>query len=98
MRLPTVQERLAALANHLAALRVGLDLAEVELRALAKQIPRRKLLKPRAAPTSQPYTPALARKIRAYARAHPDLGNTAIGNHFNVNQGRVTDALRGPRT
>jgi hypothetical protein len=93
-----VHERLATLANHLAQLRVGLDVAEAELRALASQIPRRKLAGPRAPATSARMTPALARQIRAYKKANPDLGNAAIGFQFNVNQGRVSEALRGKRT
>lgn len=42
-------------------------------------------------------TPALARKIRLYAAAHPRMSYRRIGELFNVGIGRVSEAIRGKR-
>jgi hypothetical protein len=55
----------------------------------------RKHVKPKTAPRSQRLTPKLASEIRRYTRSHPKASAQYIANHFNVNPGRVTDALMG---
>lgn len=47
----------------------------------------------RATPTSQPKTPELGEKIRAYKKAHPHLKQREIAQVFNVDGGRVSEAL-----
>lgn len=42
-------------------------------------------------------TPELAASIRAYAEADPTLSQRAIGEHFNVSSGRVSEVLAGKR-
>jgi len=41
--------------------------------------------------------PAIAQdqEIREYHKAHPGVAQTEIAKLFNVNQGRVSEALRG---
>jgi len=87
MRLPEVAMRLRELAA---------DLQCGELNELADEIGRR----PRgqqAPTTSVPMTDELRAKIRAMKRAEPQLSQAEIGRRFNVNPGRVSEALRGKR-
>lgn len=101
MRLPEVQatiERIAAelLMFHDAA---DLDRAADELRALARQIPRRPNGNLSKAPRhSRRMTPELAAAIRADHEAHPDDSMFTIGQRHGVNQGRVSEAIYGKRT
>jgi hypothetical protein len=48
----------------------------------------------RAKAKSQHMTPELAMKIKVYADNHPKLSLADIGRTFNVNAGRVSEALR----
>jgi hypothetical protein len=43
-------------------------------------------------------TDALRDAIRAYHVAHPDQPQTRVARVFNVNPGRVSEALSGYRT
>ncbi len=45
--------------------------------------------------TSTPMTPALARQILNYMQASPETSTREVAEHFNVNQGRVTEVLEG---
>jgi hypothetical protein len=45
--------------------------------------------------SSQTMTPELAKKIRAFFRANPTASQQQIANIFNVNSGRVNEALQG---
>lgn len=87
MRLPEIANRLRELAREH-------DLPE--LAELADEMKRRKPGS-RAAPKSVPMTPLLAQRIRAYKNAHPDMSHVEIGTHFNVNPGRVSEAVKGFR-
>lgn len=51
----------------------------------------------RAAPTRRSLTPALAAKIRSYARAHPRAAYHDMAERFHTNIGRVSEALFGKR-
>lgn len=42
--------------------------------------------------------PEVAAEIRAYHAANQNLTQSAIARHFNVNPGRVSEALNGKRT
>jgi hypothetical protein len=42
-------------------------------------------------------TPELKAEMAAFAKAHPELSQTAIASRFNVNPGRVSEALQGKR-
>jgi hypothetical protein len=87
MRLPEVASRLRALAIEL-----GCD----ELNELADEIGRRSP-RQRAPISSAPMTDALRAQIRAVKAAEPDLSQAEIGRRFNLNPGRVSEALRGKR-
>jgi hypothetical protein len=82
MRIPEVAKHMVAIAR--------------ELRVLARQLKRRPPIK-RAPNRSARFTKALAARIRRYVRRYPTMSNAAIGRHFNVDGGRVTDAMRGKR-
>ncbi len=88
MRIPDVQKRLEEIAEE-----KGLS----ELRTLAghlsRQSPRRK-----APQASEPCTDEKREKIRQFAFDRPTMTQVEIGRQFNVNQGRVSEALRGFRT
>ncbi len=49
--------------------------------------------KQRTSRQSATMTPELADEIRRYAIGHPNLSTQRIANHFNVNPGRVSEAL-----
>lgn len=82
MRLKEVQLRIDTIINELTVLR--------------QEISRRKPVR-RAPPSSTPMTPKLEVQIRAFARANPTWSFAKIGEHFNVNGGRVSEAVRGKR-
>ena len=45
--------------------------------------------------SSRTMTPELAVKIRHYFKTHPDMTQQEIANIFNVNSGRVNEAVQG---
>lgn len=53
----------------------------------------REKYKQRTSRQSATITPELADEIRGYAVRHPNLSAQRIANHFNVNPGRVSEAL-----
>jgi hypothetical protein len=87
MRLPEVAARLRELATELGC---------GELSELANEIARRPRGQ-RAPITSVPMTDKLRAKIRAIKEAEPDLSQAEIARRFDVNPGRVSEALRGKR-
>jgi transcription initiation factor IIE alpha subunit len=50
---------------------------------------------PRRPAASEPMTPEKAKAIRAYYTAYPMTTQQEIANKFNVNIGRVNEALEG---
>ncbi len=87
MRIVDIQARLRELAAS-----TGIT----ELADLAQQLKRRRPAR-RAATQSAPMSDELRRQIISHAGSHPDWPMHKIGQHFNVNQGRVSEALRGRR-
>ena len=83
--IPALRERLRELADE-----HGID----ELREIADKMYRRSHTR-RAPNKSQPLTPELAEAIRDYKETHPDAHQREIGEAFNVNPGRVSEALEG---
>ena len=81
MRIPEIRDELSEIASRLAV--------------LVKELERRR--GQRAPRNSTPMTDKLAVAIRAYKRANPDATQVDIGRRFNINQGRVSEALRGKR-
>jgi len=77
-------------------IRQRLYLIAIELDHLADELARRPARK-KAPRSSVPMTPDLADRIRDFAHRNPDWTENDIGAHFGVNQGRVSEALRGKR-
>jgi len=67
-----------------------------EMEVLHQELHRRPVVK-RADDSSEPMTPMLSAAIRVYAIENPDLTQMEVGKHFNVSQGRVSEAMRGKR-
>lgn len=88
MRIPEIRDRLRQLAGELAC---------PELDLLASELSRRPVRR-RAAPSSAPMTDEMRDAIRAYHRAHPDRPQVDVARVFNVNPGRVSEALNGFRS
>jgi hypothetical protein len=87
LTIPEIRERLFVLA-------VELDCPE--LAELAEGTKRRSPVK-RAPVTSRPMTPQLAIAVRAYQNSHPDMSQQEIARVFHLNNGRISEALRGYR-
>ncbi|MFN4278330.1 MAG: hypothetical protein ACK4FJ_18710 [Ferrovibrio sp.] len=85
MRIPEIRERLQLLAilHGIPELEVLAD--ELKRRSSGKRPPR----------VAQPMTPQLAQTIRQYAALNPDVPQYEMARVFNVNPGRVSEALRG---
>ena len=69
----------------------------IELNDISDQLERRPARK-KAPQSSVSMTPELREEIRAFALTHPDWTENDIGIRFDVNQGRVSEILRGKRT
>lgn len=89
--IPLARKELEDLAQSLDRDRpeMAKELRLIIAKHLVRQSPLRK-----ASTKSQPMTPELAEQIRCYASAKWGHSLTEIANHFNVNIGRVSEALR----
>ncbi|WP_341859065.1 hypothetical protein WKH79_12490 [Qipengyuania sp. GPGPB31] len=85
MNIPQVRKRLFEIAE---------ETNNEELAYLANEL-HQKQMKKKAPIKSDEFTPELAEEIRDFAAAHPKMHNQEIANAFNVNIGRVTDAMQG---
>lgn len=81
--IPQIRAQLRELADE-----HGLE----ELHELADETYRRSPIK-RASNRSVPLTPRHAEKIRKYVAKHPKLHQRDVAQKFNVNPGRVSEAL-----
>ena len=50
-----------------------------------------------ACATARPITPKLKREIRAYAKRYPSTPYRAVGAHFGVDGGRISEVMTGVR-
>jgi hypothetical protein len=87
LTIPEIRARLYVLA---------VELNCPELKELADATKRRPYLR-RAAPTAKRIGPMDAAMIREYAANHLDESLQSIAEQFGVNQGRVSECLRGER-
>jgi hypothetical protein len=94
MKIPEVANRIREIAEQVQG--VCPDEAN-ELLELADQLRRRPLAAPRAPATSTPMTDELAQDIRDFAEANPGMSHQEIAVEFNVNHGRVSEAISGKR-
>ena len=102
MRIPEIRKRLTEVADDLERTAETLEAEAADLRDRAAllrhyegQMYRRSF--PRAPNDSPPLTPALKRRIKAYAAAHPYATQSAMAKRFNVNAGRISETLKGVR-
>ncbi len=86
MRIPEIQAELN---------RLSVELNIPRLAELAVELRRRKAY--RAPNSSVRMSPILAKQIRDFARQNPDMTQSDMAVLFNVNPGRVSEALRGKR-
>ena len=88
MRIPDIRKRLEEIADE-----TGI----AELKTLSKHLTRRGAQ--RVAPVkSVPVDDAKRDEIRQFAMNNSAMSQAEIGRVFNVNPGRVSEALRGFRT
>lgn len=93
VKVPEIAKRLREMANKL---KISRPHEADELSQLADELKRRPS-GPRAPAISTPMTPELAQEIRDYVKAHPGLPQQSVAEAFNVNHGRVSEALKGKR-
>ena len=93
MKIPEVAKRMREIAEQIQNDYPNLS---SELFELADELKRR-FSGPRAPASSTRMTPELAEEIREYADANPNMSHQAIAEVFNVNHGRVSEAIKGKR-
>lgn len=82
---------------------IAQELRDLKLLSLARRIERivrykmKRASGPRAEPHRRPMTPELKKEILEYHRSHPKEAQDKIAERFNVNQGRVSEIIRGKR-
>ena len=91
MRIPDIAKALVEVAQER---HCPPDLAE-RILLLTEEMGRR--VGPRRPRQSATMTPQLAHQIRVYYYANRNLTQTAIARHFNVNPGRVSEAIHGKK-
>jgi hypothetical protein len=91
MRLPEVADALLKVAEDK---RMPPDLRDRIIK-LTGEMKRRS--GPRRPVQSATVTPALMDEIREYHRVNRHMTQSAIARHFNVNPGRVSEAINGKR-
>lgn len=96
MRIPEIREELTSKAARLRTMARELIAQADALDEYVQELYRRPAIK-RAPVTRSSVTPELRKLIRNYAKEHPDLNNATIGRRFNVDGGRVSEALAGKR-
>ena len=91
MKIPEVAQRMREIAQHIQS-----DFPDKsgKLFELADELKRR-FSGPRVPASSTPMTPELAEEIREYASDNPNMSHQAIAEVFNVNHGRVSEAIKG---
>ena len=87
--IPLARKRIKTLQNLLTV--IVMDLEEIE-----KMLNRKKPVR-KAAPRSKRMTPEFAAQIRKFAQRNSKASLQEIATRFNVNSGRVSEALNGAR-
>lgn len=91
--IPQARELLLALAAELPAdHKVARGIRVIVRTMLRRDRPMRRVYG-----ATVPATPELCDQIRLFAEANPNLSQQEIAEFFNVNTGRVSEALRGLR-
>jgi hypothetical protein len=84
LTIPEIRARMHQLAEE-----YGIE----ELHDLAEATKRTSPVRRKAPIKSRELTPQLAIRIRNYARRNPTLSYAEIAQHYNVNPGRVSEAM-----
>lgn len=92
MKLPEVAKRMREIGE---LIQENHPKESAELFELAAEIKRRS--GPRAPAASTKITPELYEEIKEFAEANPDMSHQDIAVVFNVNHGRVSEAIKGKR-
>lgn len=90
--IPEVREELEQILRICEMPMLARVVVEAAIRDLKRRPPVRK-----AKPKSAHAGPALRAAIRGFAKKHPGLSQLEIARRFNVNPGRVSEAIRGKR-
>jgi hypothetical protein len=94
MRIPEVANGMRKIAEEI---QEAYPTQAAELLELAGEL-RRRSGETRAPATSTPMTPELYEEIKEYAADNPGMSRQAIAEVFDVNIGRVSEAIIGKRT
>jgi hypothetical protein len=89
MKLPEVRDALHDIASQL-------DKLSSTVAQLAEETKKRPARK-KAPVNSKPMTDKLAAEIRQFSKLNPNKSQFEIAKIFGVNQGRVSEVLRGKR-
>lgn len=92
--IPQVRSELHTVAQAIADGDLDRQAAADQVRALANELHRQRPAR-KTEPKSQKMTPELAERIRLYAAARPHMSLQQIAVAFNVNAGRVSEAING---
>jgi hypothetical protein len=96
MKIPEVRDEIAMINSRLMEISREMQDAIERLAALNEELVRRSPVN--VAPRSSTrMTPSLRQQINVYATANPGKTLSDIGKMFNVNPGRVSEAVRGKR-
>lgn len=87
--------RMARIRKQLEELAIEHD--DNRLLAIADELHNRKPVR-QAPPQRETLRSVNPAEVRRYAETHPDLDYVGIGAHFNLNAGRVSEAVAGKRT
>jgi hypothetical protein len=91
--IPQARKRLKALIKQIGALSAQLE-AVAEEAAEIEGLMYKRFTKPRAPVQSVPMSPELHAALRAFAQNNPHMSSQQIGDIFQVNPGRVSEALQ----
>ena len=97
MGIPQARDELMQIVTNLRNGDQGDNAIASDIEKIISEHMHRKTAARRGSRDSTKMTPELASAIRAYAAADPKLSQRAIGEHFNVSSGRVSEALNGKR-
>lgn len=95
-RIPEARVQIATLAKKLERGSISNLHAANQLRDILPML-RRDVPEKRAQNRDTPMSAELAERIREYAKYRPALSQREIAQEFNVNPGRVSEALKGQR-
>lgn len=91
--IPQARKRLRALTKQIGAMASQIE-AMAEEAAEIESLMYKKFVKPRAPTQSVPMSPELHAALRAFAHNNPQMSSQQIGDIFQVNPGRVSEALQ----